>query len=201
MNPKLDLIELYEPMIKSIIKKYLGYANKVGLDYDDLFQEASIAVLRAENTYKNNKNMKLETWVYNNVEWQLQRALEKNNKYKNITSLQTNLNESEGDNITLEDTLQDNTNIESEIENKIMMDYYLKECERILPTDKFDVCYLKWFKGCSNTYIAETTNRKSINDVLRQSRSLLLTRSRVLNAEYRKMVGITDYNTQRIALI
>ena len=197
----MDLIELYEPMIKSIIKKYLGYANKVGLDYDDLFQEASIAVLRAENTYKNNKNMKLETWVYNNVEWQLQRALEKNNKYKNITSLQTNLNESEGDNITLEDTLQDNTNIESEIENKIMMDYYLKECERILPTDKFDVCYLKWFKGCSNTYIAETTNRKSINDVLRQSRSLLLTRSRVLNAEYRKMVGITDYNTQRIALI
>lgn len=53
----MDLVELYEPIIKSVIKKYLGYANKVGLDYDDLFQEASMAVLRAENTYKDDKGM------------------------------------------------------------------------------------------------------------------------------------------------
>ena len=31
-------------MIKSIIKKYLSYANKVSLEYDDLFQEASMAL-------------------------------------------------------------------------------------------------------------------------------------------------------------
>lgn len=48
----MDLVELYKSMIKSIIKKYLEYARKVGLDYDDLFQEASMAVLRAKNTYK-----------------------------------------------------------------------------------------------------------------------------------------------------
>ena len=59
----MELIELYESMIKSIIKKYLGYAAKVGLDYDDLYQEASMAVLQAENTYKDNKDMKLETWI------------------------------------------------------------------------------------------------------------------------------------------
>ena len=53
----MDLVELYEPMMKSVIKKYLGYANKVGLDYDDLFQEASMAVLQAENTYKDDKGM------------------------------------------------------------------------------------------------------------------------------------------------
>lgn len=57
----MDTIKLYEPMMKSIIKRYLGYANKVGLDYDDLFQEASMAVLRAKNTYKDNKDMKLDT--------------------------------------------------------------------------------------------------------------------------------------------
>lgn len=51
----MDLIKLYEPIIKSVIKKYINYANKVGLDYDDLFQEASMAVLRAKNTYKDNK--------------------------------------------------------------------------------------------------------------------------------------------------
>lgn len=57
----MDLVELYKSMIKSIIKKYLEYARKVGLDYDDLFQEASMAVLRAKNTYKDNKDMKLDT--------------------------------------------------------------------------------------------------------------------------------------------
>ena len=51
----MDLIKLYEPIIKSVIKKYLNYANKIGLDYDDLFQEGSIAVLRAERTYTNDK--------------------------------------------------------------------------------------------------------------------------------------------------
>lgn len=61
----MDLIKLYEPIIKSVIKKYLGYANKVGLDYDDLFQEASMAVLRAEKSYKDNKGMKMETCYKN----------------------------------------------------------------------------------------------------------------------------------------
>lgn len=55
----MDVLKLYEPMMKSIIRKYLGYANKVGLEYDDLYQEASMAVLRAKNTYKDNKGMKL----------------------------------------------------------------------------------------------------------------------------------------------
>ena len=50
----MNLIEIYFPMIKSIIKRYLEYANKVGLEYDDLFQEASMSVLRAERTYKDN---------------------------------------------------------------------------------------------------------------------------------------------------
>lgn len=46
----MDVLKLYEPMMKSIIRKYLEYANKVGLDYDDLFQEASMTVLQAEIT-------------------------------------------------------------------------------------------------------------------------------------------------------
>lgn len=58
----MDTIKLYEPMMKSIIKKYLGYANKVGLDYDDLFQEASMTVLQAEKSYKDDKGMK-PNWV------------------------------------------------------------------------------------------------------------------------------------------
>lgn len=198
----MDLIKLYEPIIKSVIKKYLGYANKVGLDYDDLFQEASMAVLRAENTYKDDKGMKLETWLYNNIDWRIQRILEGNKKYEKIISINSTIESNEGDTIELIDLIADDLDLEEEIQNKIMINYYEKECKRVLPEEKFQVCYLKWFKGCSNTYIAEVTHRKYIHDVLLSSRSLILAKSRTLKEEYHKLHNIDDYShTERLALL
>lgn len=198
----MDLIKLYEPIIKSVIKKYLEYANKVGLDYDDLFQEASMAVLRAENTYKDNKGMKLETWLYNNIDWRIQRTLEGNKKYEKIISINSTIESSEGDTIELIDLIADDLDLQEEIQNKLMINYYESECRRVLPEDKFQVCYLKWFKGCSNAYIAEVTHRKYIHDVLLGSRSLILAKSRTLKEEYHKLHNIDDYsNTERVALL
>ena len=202
MNPKLDLVELYEPMMKSVIKKYLGYANKVGLDYDDLFQEASMAVLQAENTYKDDKGMKLETWLYNNIDWRIQRVLGANKKYEKIISVNSTVESGEGDTIELIDLIADDLDLEEEIQNKLMINYYESECRRVLPEEKFQVCYLKWFKGCSNAYIAEVTHRKYIHDVLLSSRSLILAKSRTLKEEYHKLHNIDDYShTERLALL
>lgn len=198
----MDLVELYKSMMKSVIKKYLGYANKVGLDYDDLFQEASMAVLQAENTYKDDKGMKLETWLYNNIDWRIQRVLGANKKYEKIISVNSTVESGEGDTIELIDLIADDLDLEEEIQNKIMINYYEKECRRVLPEDKFQVCYLKWFKGCSNAYIAEVTHRKYIHDVLLSSRSLILAKSRTLKEEYHKLHNIDDYsNTERLALM
>ena len=198
----MDLVELYKSMIKSIIKKYLEYARKVGLDYDDLFQEASMAVLRAKNTYKDNKDMKLETWIYNNINWRIQRVLEGNKKYEKIISINSTVESGEGDTIELIDLIADDLDLEKEIQNKLMINYYESECRRVLPEEKFQVCYLKWFKGCSNAYIAEVTHRKYIHDVLLSSRSLILAKSRTLKEEYHKLHNIDDYsNTERLALM
>lgn len=198
----MDTIKLYEPMMKSIIKKYLEFAGKVGLDYDDLFQEASMAVLRAENAYENNKGMKLETWLYNNIDWRIQRVLQQNKKYEKIISVNSTIESSEGDTIELIDLIADDLDLEEEIQNKLMINYYESECRRVLPEDKFQVCYLKWFKGCSNTYIAEVTHRKYIHDVLLSSRSLILAKSRTLKEEYHKLHNIDDYShTERLALL
>lgn len=198
----MDLVELYEPMMKSVIKKYLGYANKVGLDYDDLFQEASMAVLQAENTYKDDKGMKLETWLYNNIDWRIQRVLGANKKYEKIISVNSTVESGEGDTIELIDLIADDLDLEEEIQNKLMINYYESECRRVLPEEKFQVCYLKWFKGCSNAYIAEVTHRKYIHDVLLSSRSLILAKSRTLKEEYHKLHNIDDYShTERLALL
>lgn len=198
----MNLVELYEPIIKSVIKKYLSYANKVGLDYDDLFQEASMTVLRAENAYKDNKDMKLETWIYNNINWRIQRVLGANKKHEKIISINSTVESSEGDTIELIDLIADELDLQEEIQNKLMINYYESECRRVLPEDKFQVCYLKWFKGCSNAYIAEVTHRKYIHDVLLSSRSLILAKSRTLKEEYHKLHNIDDYsNTERLALM
>ena len=189
-------------MMKSVIKKYLGYANKVGLDYDDLFQEASMAVLQAENTYKDDKGMKLETWLYNNIDWRIQRVLGANKKYEKIISVNSTVESGEGDTIELIDLIADDLDLEEEIQNKLMINYYESECRRVLPEEKFQVCYLKWFKGCSNAYIAEVTHRKYIHDVLLSSRSLILAKSRTLKEEYHKLHNIDDYShTERLALL
>ena len=197
----MDLIKLYEPIIKSVIKKYLEYANKVGLEYDDLFQEASMAVLQAQKTYRNDKGMKLETWIYNNVDWHLQRVIEGNKKYENIISINSIVESGEGETTELLSLLADDLDLEEEIQNKLMVNYYESECKRVLPGDKFQVCYLRWFENFSYKAIEKVTEKNNISSILLQSQSLLLAKSRVFNEEYKKLVGISDYNTQRMALI
>ena len=197
----IDLIKLYEPIIKSVIKKYLEYAAKVGLDYDDLFQEASMAVLQAQETYKDNKNMKLETWIYNNINWRIQRVLEGNKKYENTVSINSTVGSDEEDTTELIDLIADDLDLQEEVQSKIIVDYYEKECKRILPEDKFQVCYLRWFENYPYKAIEKVTEKNNISGILLQSQSLLLAKSRLFNEEYRKLVGISEYNTERLALI
>ena len=173
------------------------------IEEDEIRQACLIAIVKAHKTYNSHKDMKFSNWVYQTMQWEIYKEI-RNTKHltKDCVSLQTVLNSSEDDNITLEDTLQDdNVNIQEEIENKLMMNYYEAECQRVLPNDKFQVCYLRWFKNLPCKAIANVTERNNINGILQQSQSLLLAKSRVFNEEYKKLVGISDYHTQRLALI
>lgn len=198
----MDLVELYEPIIKSVIKKYLGYANKVGLDYDDLFQEASMAVLRAENTYKDDKGMKLETWLYNNIDWRIQRVLEGNKKYEKIISINSTIESSEGDTIELIDLIADELDLQEEIEDKLMIQTYKTEIEKYLDANKSNICILRWFEDCPYEYIEKVTGINNIHGTLREARMTLIRKSLLFRNEYRRIHHIDDYsNTERVALL
>lgn len=198
----MDLIKLYEPIIKSVIKKYLEYANKVGLDYDDLFQEASMAVLRAENTYKDNKNMKLETWIYNNIDWRIQRVLGANKKHEKIISINSTVESSEGDTIELIDLIADELDLQEEIEDKLMIQTYKTEIEKYLGANKSNICILRWFEDCPYEYIKKVTGISNIHGTLREARMTLIRKSLLFRNEYRRIHHIDDYsNTERLALI
>lgn len=198
----MDTIKLYEPIIKSVIKKYLSYANKVGLDYDDLFQEASMAVLRAENTYKDNKDMKLETWIYNNIDWRIQRVLEANKKYEKIISINSTVESGEGSIIEILDMIQDKVNIALEVQDKIMMETYRAEITANLDKKKADVMILKYFYNQNNNYIEKVLNITGISNYVRESRMALIRKSLLFRNEYRRIHHIDEYsNTERVALL
>ena len=198
----MDLIKLYEPIIKSVIKKYLGYANKVGLDYDDLFQEASMAVLRAEKSYKDNKDMKLETWIYNNINWRMQRILETNKKYEKIISINSTIESGEGDTIELLSLLADDLDLQEEIEDKLMLQTYKKEIEKYLDANKSNICILRWFEDMSYEYITKVTGINNIYSTLREARMTLIRKSLLFRNEYRRIHHMDDYSsTERLALL
>ena len=189
----MELIELYESMIKSIIKKYLDYAAKVGLDYDDLYQEASMAVLRAENTYKDNKDMKLETWIYNNVEWHLQRVLKANKKYENVLSINSEITSQKGDTVSLLDLIADDTDYFQKVEDDLMIDFYKNECQRVLEDD-YKIANLRWFKGYSYEYIKKLTEINDVYGTLMKSRMQLIRKSKLYRQEYNKLHNINDFS-------
>lgn len=197
----MDTIKLYEPMMKSIIKKYLEYAGKVGLDYDDLFQEASMTVLQAENTYKDNKGMKLETWIYNNIDWRIQRLLQQNKKYEKIISINSTIESSEGDTIELIDLIADELDLQEEIEDKLMMQTYKREIEKYLGANKSNICILRWFEDMSYEYITKVTGINNIYSTLRESRMTLIRKSLLFRNEYRRIHHIDEYDTERLALL
>lgn len=198
----MDLYKQFEPMIIKIVKQW----SKLNIvEYDDLMQFALIALMEARNSYDPTKGMKFSTYIYNMIEYKMKReiyqASKKNEKYRTV-SIYSTVENAEGDTIELIELLADKLDLEDEVRNKLMIDYYESECKRILPEDKFNVCYLRWFKGLPYETIEKALRVKNVSGILIDSRIKLLQRSLVLKEEYKKMNNLNDYSdTEKLALI
>lgn len=191
------LYKQYENMIKVFIKKYKGL-----IEDDEIRQACLIAIVKAHNSYNSDTNMKISNWVYQNMQWEVYREI-RNTKHltKNQVSLQTPLNSSEDDNITLEDTLQDDIDVEAKIEDEIMYKTYKAEIEKYLDANKSNICILRWFEDCPYGYIEKVTGISNIHGTLRESRMTLIRKSLLFRNEYRRIHHIDEYDTERVALL
>ena len=197
----MKLHEQFKPMIIKLVHKW----SKLNIiEFDELMQISLLELMEAYKTYDEKRGMKFSTYVYNTIEYRIRKEIyltnKKNKRYKTV-SLNTTIESGEGDTIELIDLIADDLDLEEEIQSKIIVDYYEKECKRILPEDKFQVCYLRWFENYPYKAIEKVTKKNNISGILLQSQSLLLAKSRLFNEEYRKLVGISEYNTERLALI
>ena len=104
------LYNKYEYIVKIYVKKYKRMAYVLGMELKDLNQEALVGFADALNSYDENSNTKLATFISLCVERRIQTSILKGSRKKNITlnealSLE---HEYKDFNVTLADILSDN---------------------------------------------------------------------------------------------
>ncbi len=78
-----SLYEKYAILIKSIVKKYKSKALKIGLDLNDLIQEANLGFTDAINKYDATKEASLKTFISLCIERRLIKVIERQSTEKN----------------------------------------------------------------------------------------------------------------------
>lgn len=73
----------YKYIIDVIIKKYVYTAKKLGVEYNDLYQEGLVGFADALNNYDESKKVLLSTFISVCVERRLQNAVLKAGRFKN----------------------------------------------------------------------------------------------------------------------
>jgi RNA polymerase sporulation-specific sigma factor len=95
------LYDKYKPIIDLKAKRYLKYGKKMGLEYQDLFQEGLLGLSEAIGSYKDDKKAQFKTFANLCIERQIFSLLKKANRKKH-----TLLNDS----ISLDESINDNEN-------------------------------------------------------------------------------------------
>lgn len=106
------LYSRYKYVIDVLVKKYLYTAKKLGVEYNDLYQEGLVGFADAINRYDENKNTLLSTFISVCVERRLQNTILKAGRLKNKLHLESlSLDHEYGENqIPLREMIQDQKN-------------------------------------------------------------------------------------------
>ena len=126
------------PLIKKVAWKYRNNAFKIELD--DLEQIAAIGVMKAFETYKEESEASLKTWLFSNAEWTIIREFKNLNREKRQAGYKTiSLNTPIGYDIYLEDKLSDDGECIRMIEEALVIKAYKKE---------IDLCIYEQLHNC-----------------------------------------------------
>ena len=116
---KQVLVERNLRLVVYIAKKF----ENTGIDFEDLISIGTIGLMKAINTFRNDKNIKLATYASRCIENEILMQLRKDTKIKNEISIDEPLNkDSDGNELLLSDVLGTDDNITSKkIEDEVDM--------------------------------------------------------------------------------
>lgn len=153
----------YKYIIDIVIKKYAFSAMKFGFEYKDLYQEALVGFTDAMNSYQEDKNTSIATFITLCVERRLQNAIKKAGRIKNKILLESLSLDHVYDQyeIPLKEVISDNSihdplvNITKDEE----LDELLSFIEKSLSTSEYEV-YKLLISGLSYHEIAKILGKQ-----------------------------------------
>ncbi len=121
-DAKKVLVERNLRLVVYIAKKF----ENTGIDFEDLISIGTIGLMKAINSFKSDKNIKLATYASRCIENEILMQLRKNTKIKNEVSIDEPLNkDSDGNELLLSDILGTDNDItskriEEEVDKKLL---------------------------------------------------------------------------------
>ena len=162
---KSELIEKNLRLVVYIAKKF----DSTGIDLEDLISVGSIGLIKAVNTFNNEKQIKLATYASRCIENEILMHLRKVNKQKNETSLDCPLSlDADGNELLLSDVIGiDADEVYKNMEVEVEKDWVHKALERLNRREKQIVCMRFGLNG------EEVQTQKQVADALRISQSYI----------------------------
>lgn len=158
LTAKSKLIEHNLRLVMYIAKRF--ESNK--LDLHDLVSVGSIGLIKAVDSYKLDKNIKLATYASRCIENEILMYLRKANKTINDLSLDDGLvNDEEGNNLTLGEMIPDEKLMYDEVELKDQKSYLLQSIEKLNKREKIIMCMrygLNGYDELTQKEVADTMN-------------------------------------------
>ena len=153
------LYEKYKFIIDSILNKYRRVFLAYNIDLDDVRQEANLAFSNAINTYDENKEASLNTFITLCVERKVRTIIKSYETVKSKVRSET-ISLNNNDELNLENLIGDETYEPSKtIENIDMLKYINKEVKNLLSKSELEV-YNLLIQGLNYQEIANNLNKK-----------------------------------------
>ena len=164
LSAKSKLIEHNLRLVMYIAKRF--ESNK--LDMQDLVSVGSIGLIKAVDSYKLDKNIKLATYASRCIENEILMYLRKANKTINDLSLDDGLvNDEEGNSLSLGEMIPDEKLVYDEVELKDQKSFLLQTIEKLNKREKIIMCMRYGLNGY------EELTQKEVADIMNISQSYI----------------------------
>lgn len=182
MNAKSKLIEHNLRLVVFLSKRY----ENTKVDLEDLVSIGTIGLIKGINTYKNDRSIKLATYVSRCINNEILMYLRKNKKRNADVSLDESLSfDSEGNELRLEDILGTEADIVTKnLEENDMRKIMLREIGKLNERDK-QIMVLRY--GLSNN---EELTQKEVAELLGISQSYISRIEKKVISRIRNMIKI-----------
>ncbi|MDD4211592.1 MAG: RNA polymerase sporulation sigma factor SigK [Clostridia bacterium] len=128
-------------LVAHIVKKYSNAGEA-----DDLISVGVIGLIKAINTYRDDKGTQLSTYASRCIENEILMLLRVNKKHNSVFSLEEKLgHDTEGNEITLLDTIGfDEEDVLEKVENKVVSEQLVKKMKKILSKREFKIICMRY---------------------------------------------------------